>query len=266
MADHQDFVMDPLATSEVAGASPARRSLLARAIGLALLALGTSATRAETVLRLARLENIPDQFVGGEILKAVYKRLGITVEFVDLPAKRALIESSQGRVDGEVQRILAVQSEFASLIAVRPSINYIEPSAFVKQRVFRVDGWQSIAPYSIGIVRGVGSSERGTSGMSRVEAVVTMDQLMQMLDSGRIEVAVNDRFSGVLINKKLRLDKTLQPLSPALERIPLYHFLHEQHRDLVPRVEKVLREMEASGELERLRQEITRRMLQDAEK
>jgi ABC-type amino acid transport substrate-binding protein len=243
------------------------RRLVIRATGLALLvALGPNATPAETVLRLARLENIPDQFVGGEILKAAYGRLGITVELVDLPAKRALAESSQGRVDGEVHRILAVQSEYPSLIPVRPSINYIEPSAFVKQREFPVDGWSSIAPYSIGIVRGVGSSERGTNGMSKVEAVATMDQLMQMLASGRIDVAVNDRFSGVLVNKKLRLDTVVRPLSPALEHIPLYHFLHERHRDLVPRVEKVLRDMEASGELERLRREITLRMLKDAEK
>jgi ABC-type amino acid transport substrate-binding protein len=258
--------MDSLATSEVVGVSPARRWLLTRTTGLVLLALGMAPAHAQTVLRLARLENIPDQFVGGEILKAVYQCLGITVEFVDLPAKRALAESSLGRVDGEVHRILAVQSEFPSLIPVRPSINYIEPSAFVKQRDFRVDGWNSIAPYSIGIVRGVGSSERGTKGMSKVEAVASMDQLMQMLASGRIDVAVNDRFSGVLINKKLRLDKTLQPLSPALEHIPLYHFLHERHRDLVPRVEKVLQGMEANGELERLRREITLRMLQEAEK
>jgi polar amino acid transport system substrate-binding protein len=218
--------MDSPATAVVARARLARRRLLSRAAGLALFAWGATTARAETVLRLARLENIPDQFVGGEILKAVYQRLDIAVVFVDLPAKRALVESSQGRVDGEVHRILAVQSEFPSLIAVRPSINYIEPSAFVKQREFRVEGWNSIAPYSIGIVRGVGSSERGTKGMRQVEAVATMDQLMQMLDSGRIDVAVNDRFSGVLVNKRLHLDTALRPLSPALERVPLYHFLH----------------------------------------
>lgn len=258
--------MDSIATSAVVGASPTRRWLLTCMIGLALSTSRADAAPAQTVLRLARLENVPDQIVGGEILRAVYQRLDITIEFVDLPAKRALVESSQGRVDGEVHRILAVQSEFASLLPVRTSINYIEPSAFVKQRELRIDGWSSIAPYSIGIVRGVGSSERGTSGMSQVEAVATMEQLMQMLASGRIDVAVCDRFSGVLVNKKLHLDAGVRPLSPALEHIPLYHFLHERHRDLVPRVEKILQEMEVGGELERLRREITLRMLREAER
>ncbi|HKX40956.1 MAG TPA: transporter substrate-binding domain-containing protein [Burkholderiaceae bacterium] len=259
--------MDALAVSDlVTSVITTRRRLLIQAGGLALLSRVAGAARSETVLRLARLENIPDQYVGGEVLRAAYQRLGITVEFVDLPAKRALIESSQGRVDGEVHRILAVQSEFPSLIAVRPSINFIEPSAFVKDRDIRIEGWVSIAPYSIGIVRGVGSSERGTNGMSRVEAVGTMDQLMQMVASSRVDVAVNDKFSGVLVNKKLRLDTVVRPLSPPLEHIPLYHFLHERHRDLVPRVEKVLREMQDSGELERVRDDATLRMLRDAAK
>ncbi len=231
---------------------------------LALWVLGIADAQAQAPLRLARIENIPDQQVGAEILQAVYQRLGLSVVFVDLPAKRALLESSQGRVDGEVQRVLAVQSEYPSLLAVQPSINYIEPSAFVKRLDFPVDGWRSIAGYSIGIVRGVGSSERGTQGMARIEAVATMDQLMQMLAHDRIEVAVNDRFSGQLINRRLRLAATLRPLSPALERIALYHFLHERHRDLVPRVAEAVQAMAASGELERLREEITARLIRQA--
>jgi len=231
---------------------------------LALGMLGGASGQAQAPLRLARLENIPDQQVGAEILQAVYQRLGIPIEFVDLPAKRALLESSQGRVDGEVQRVLAVQTEYPSLIAVQPSINYIEPTAFVNRLDFPVDGWRSIAGYSIGIVRGVGSSERGTHGMARVEAVATMDQLMQMLAHNRIDVAVNDRFSGLLVNRRLRLAAALRPLSPALERVALYHFLHDRHRELVPRVGEAVQAMAASGELERLREEITARMIRQA--
>ena len=146
------------------------------------LALGLSSAmaQAQVSLRLARIENIPDQQVGAEILQAVYRRLGLTVEFVDLPAKRALLESSQGHLDGEVQRVSAVQSEYPSLIAVQPSINYIEPSAFVKRLDFPVDGWRSIAGYSVGIVRGVGSSERGTQGMARVEAAAASGELERL--------------------------------------------------------------------------------------
>jgi polar amino acid transport system substrate-binding protein len=222
--------------------------------------------QARAPLRLARIENIPDQFVGGELLKAVYAQLGMQVELVDLPAKRALIESSQGRIDGEVQRIPAVADEYPTLLPVRVGFNYIEPSAFTRWLKFRVDGWASLRPYAVGIVRGVGSSERGTQGLPRVEAVGNMEQLLQMLASDRIDVAVADRFSGELVNRRLHLAPAVQPLVPPLQRIDLYHFLHERHRDKVPVVEDAMRRMIASGELERLRLEVTGRMLEEAGK
>src|SRR5438552_15960498 len=115
--ESEQAVVDCVAVTSDILAAATRRRLLGRAAGLVLLALNaTTAVHAETGLRLARLENIPDQFVGGEILRAVYQRLGIAVEFVDLPAKRALVESSEGRVDGEVHRILAVRRQVPTLI------------------------------------------------------------------------------------------------------------------------------------------------------
>lgn len=241
-----------------------RRRLLA--CGGACLLAPFGIARAQSPLRLARLENVPDQALGAEILTVVYRRLGIPVEFVDLPAKRSLLESSEGRVDGEVQRILAVQTQYPTLVALHPSFNYIEPSAFVKDLELRVEGWPSLAPHSVGIVRGVGSSEAGTRGMARVEAVSTMDQLMQALAAGRYEVAVNDRFSGLLIIQRLGLGAVVRALEPPLQHIPLHHFLHERHRALVPRVEQELRGMQASGELQRVRQEAVAAMLRAAQR
>lgn len=241
-----------------------RRRWIAACLGACLAGVGRVAS-AQTVLRLSRLDNVPDQFLGGEMLVEVYKRLGVRVQFVDLPAKRSLLESSEGRVDGEVQRILAVQDQYPTLLPVHPSFNYIEPAAFVRKGVsLRVDGWQSLAPHSIGIVRGVGSSERGTKGMRAVEAVTTMEDLMNALEAGRFEVAVNDRFSGLLVMRRLGLDGKVQPLDPPLEHIPLHHFLHERHREMVPRVGQVIREMQARGELERVRRQVMERMLAEA--
>jgi polar amino acid transport system substrate-binding protein len=248
------------ASMETSTQTDRRRWLQAGAAACLLGAFRT--TRAQTTVRLARLENVPDQFLGGELLVAIYKRLGIQVEFVDMPAKRSLIESSEGRVDGEVQRILAVQEQYPTLVAVQPAFSAIEPAAFVRAGAsLRVDGWKSLAPHTIGIVRGVGSSERGTQGMRSVEPVTSMENLMQSLDAGRFEVAVNDRFSGLLVIRKLGLEGKVQPLDPPLEHIPLHHFLHERHRELVPKVGQAIRAMQASGELDRLRQQVMETML-----
>lgn len=220
-----------------------------------------SSAYAEPPLRFARIENIPDQFVGGEILKAVYSRLNVPIELVDLPAKRALVDSSEGRLDGEVHRNINVQTQYPTLLMIRPAINYIEPSVFSRKHRFEVSGWDSIKGYNIGIVRGVGTSEDGTRGMKNVLAVTTLDQLMQVLAADRIDVAICDAFSGLAAVKQLGLENRITLLKPPLQKNEIYHFVHEKHRDLIPKVEMVLREMQASGELELLRKEIIQRYL-----
>ncbi|MFZ6779068.1 substrate-binding periplasmic protein [Undibacterium sp. Ji83W] len=220
-----------------------------------------AAARAQTPLHIARIEKIPDQFVGGEILKVVYKRLNIPMELVDRPAKRALMESSTGMLDGEVQRNIHVESQYPTLKAVRPAINYIEPSVFSAKYQFEIKAWDDIKDYSIGIVRGVGTSEDGTKGMKTVYMANSLEQLMIMLSENRMDVAVSDAFSGLVVIKKLGLENKIRLLTPPLQRTEIYHFLHEKHKDLIPKVEQVIRTMQASGELEKLRKQIIEKYL-----
>ena len=229
--------------------------------GALLLAAMCLSSHAESPLRIARIENIPDQFVGGEILKVVYGHLNIPIELIDMPAKRALMESSEGKLDGEVHRNINVQNQYPTLLMIRPAINYIEPSVFSKKYRFQVKGWDSIKDYKIGIVRGVGTSEDGTRDMQHVLAVTALGQLMQVLATDRIDVAVSDSFSGLVAVKQLGLEDRIKVLVPPLQKTEIYHFLHEKHRDLIPRIESVLNEMKASGELELLRKQVTERYL-----
>ena len=247
----------------------ARRAVRMIAIGLAAVAvsmappLATDA-RSEALPKkivLSRLANVPDQLVGGETLKVAYAKLDITVEFLDVEAKRALALSSAGDVDGEIQRVAAVAQQYPTLLQLKPPINYIEPTVFTTGVAFAVNGWRSIAEYEIGIVRGVGSSEAGTSSMLKVQRATSLEDLVRMLDRDRFDLLVTDLFSGKAEIKRQRLDARIRPLLPPLERIYIYHYLHERHRGLVPQVEAVLREMTASGELERCAPSWSRRCL-----
>ena len=226
---------------------------------LSLLAAGP--TQAQELIRLARIADIPDQYVGGEMLRAVYAKLNIKLEFEDVPGKRALALSSAGEVDGEIQRIGTLSRDYPTLIQVTPAINYIEPTVFTTKLRFDVAGWNSIRDYNIGIVRGVGSSEAGTRDMARVTATTSLENMIQMLDADRFDVMVTDLFSGLVAVRKLNLQARIYPLSPPLERIHIYHYLHERHRDLVPKVGKVIAQMEASGELAALREVLVKQVL-----
>lgn len=229
---------------------------------VATLATGTP-THAQSVIRLARIADIPDQFVGGELLRAVYARLNISLEFADVPGKRALALSSSGELDGEVHRIAGLAQTYPTLLQISPAINYIEPSVFTTTLRFDVRGWHSIKDYSIGIVRGVGSSEAGTRGMSRVTAATSLESMIQMLDAGRFELVVTDLFSGRAAVARLKLQSRIAPLSPPLQRVYIYHYLHERHRDLARKVGAVIQEMDASGELARLREALVKQVLNE---
>ena len=228
------------------------------------LATGAQSEALPKTIVLSRLANVPDQMVGGEILKAAYAKLDITVEFLDVEAKRALALSSAGDVDGEIQRVAAVAQQYPTLLQLHPAINYIEPTVFTAGLEFAVNGWSSIKEYQVGIVRGVGSSEAGTNGMSNVYRATSLEELVRMLDRERFDLLVTDLFSGKVEIKRQKLDSRILPLLPPLERIYIYHYLHERHRALVPRVEAVLREMKESGELEQLRAKLVTQSLEKA--
>jgi ABC-type amino acid transport substrate-binding protein len=231
---------------------------------LLLVVLGapwSSPSQAQSTIVLCRLLNVPDQEVGGDILRAVYAQLGITVEFHDVEAARALSLSSTGQCDGEVQRIAKVAVDYPSLIRIEPPINFIEPAVFTSGRVIDVQGWESIRNHTVGIVQGVGSSEAGTRGMPQVHQATSLRNLILMLDRGRFEVMVTDQFSGEVEIRKLGLQDKIRPLKPPLERIYIYHYLHEKHRELAGAVAAVIRQMDASSELAQLRQLIVDRAL-----
>ena len=230
-------------------------------IAILLLLVLLMPVRAEMLLRIARIPGFPDQTVSSEILAEVYRRLGWHVEFVDLPAARALRMSRIGQLDGEVARIIDIEKQYPTLLPIRVPVNYIEPSAFTKRVAPTINGWESIQNYRLGIVQGVGSSERGTSGMKDVQAVASQDVLLAMLNADRMDIAVTDLFSGSIRLRALRLDNAIHALSPPLQHIDIYHYLHEQHRELVPKVETVMREMERSGELAALRERFRQQIL-----
>jgi polar amino acid transport system substrate-binding protein len=230
-------------------------------VALVLAVLSACPSFGQSTIRLARIADIPDQIVGGEILRVIYARLNITVEFEDVPGKRALVLSSAGVLDGEVHRIAGLSRNLPTLIQLSPAINFIEPTVFTTALRFEVAGWPSIAPYSVGIVRGVGSSERGTAGMPMVTAASNLENLIRMLNAGRVDLFVTDLFSGQVAVRRLNLHGRIYPLLPPLDRIEIFHYLHERHRDLTVKVEAVIADMASTGELAHLRGHLVKHIL-----
>ncbi|EPJ43683.1 MAG: hypothetical protein OFPII_40440 [Osedax symbiont Rs1] len=217
----------------------------------ALLYLVTTTLCAQS-LSIAQLKGAPDDILGAKLLKEIYKRANIQLELTILPAKRALIQSSQGIIDGELQRIFVLADKFPTLIRIPTPFTYFEPTAFSKNTPLKITGWSALDGYRIGIVRGMKFAELGLQGIDNVYSVTGSAQLFNMLEKNRLDIVVTGRFNGLYYINNEKID-SIQALKPALERHQLYHYLHQKHKNLVPQIDAVIKSMLESGELAALR-------------
>ena len=97
--------------------------------------------------------------------------------------------------------------------------------------------------------------------MEHVQIVGNSSLLMQILHRDRVDFVITARINGLLQLKNLNLD-SIYPLSPPLRRELVYHYLHEKHKALVPRIDSVFKRMKQSGELEGLREKFLKELLQ----
>ena len=233
--------------------------------GMILTLLWIGIAGAQQPLKFTQIVDTPDQAIGAVIVKAAYEKLDIPVKFVILPGKRALAESSEGRADGEVHRIVEIGDDYPTLLRVPTPINYIEPSVFSKRHEFEVTDCTALQGYQIGIVRGVKHSQLCTQGMKNVFVGDDLTSVMRMLNAGRVELLITARINGLLLAKELGLE-AIKPLSPPLSRFWVYHYLHERHKKFIPTIDAIFKAMQESGELEALREQAVQQLLQKAGK
>jgi len=204
------------------------------------------------LLQLSKIEGSVLTKISEQVLIEAYQKLDIKIEFVSFPAKRGLMISNEGSVDGEVHRIKKVDYKYPNLIRVPTAINLAEVVVFTVDNPFKIEGWHSLKPYKIGIMRGIVVAEQGTKEMD-VEAFNSYDQVLMMLNFKRIDVGVLTRVGGLYYLRSLKF-KDIKMLEPPILQHGLYHYLHVKHEALVPKINGVLTKMQGSGRIKEIRQ------------
>lgn len=219
--------------------------------------LGLFATAAQgQKLTFSTFEGSPGQDMSALILQEAYASMGVEIDVLRYPGLRSLKSANQGIVDGELSRFKAFQNDYPNLVPVPVPVNHLSGTAFTKIEGLQLRGWESLRGYSVGFTRGMKFAEQATAGMPVVR-VNSHKQLFQLLDKGRIDVAINPLVNGLGIIEQLGLEG-IRALEPPLVHIDLYHFLHKRHTDLVPRVTDTIRAMRASGRIDEIRNQFFR--------
>jgi len=181
------------------------------------------------------------------ILKEAYGRLNFHISTEVLPSERALVNANSGLLDGDIHRIIGLENLYPNLIRVPVPINAIEGMVFSKTKGIKIDSWDDLKYFSIGLRIGAKFAEAGSQGMN-VSPVITNDQVFKMLDKGRTEVVVSTRIEGLLTTKRLGLAK-IYPIEPAIVILKLYHYVHKKNKAIIPELTRILKIMEKEGRI-----------------
>lgn len=210
-----------------------------------LLISHTALAKSEQILFFSALGDGPKY-----VLKEAYSRLNIAIKVKLMSGERALWMANEGIADGDLIRIANIHQRYPNLLMVPTPVFFIEQVAFTKKIVFPVNGWESLSPYHIGTIIGMKVVEDATKGMN-VVTFSSYQQVLQSVHNGQTDIGVLPRINTLMEIKKLQLTD-INILEPSIMSIPLYHYLHNKHKDLLPKLEQVLQTMEKEGMIKKL--------------
>lgn len=223
--------------------------MLTRSV-LLLAFLFSEASLAEKTLIFSANEVSGNNTKIKKVLQQAYEQLGYQFEIRELPSARALSLSNNGVFDGDLNRIYNANSKYTHLIPISVPVHTFEVVAFGKAKEGKLTSWNDLYPYQIGLINGLIYAESATENHRALQFVKvnSADQLFNMLSMDRIDYAVISKQEGIKALKRLNL-KNIYRVEGVIETNSVFHYLHEKHRELIPPLERILRKMRQTGEI-----------------
>lgn len=219
-----------------------------------LILLISLSLKAETI-RISTVEGLPLSEICSYILERVYEKAGLELEIVPMPPARAIRESTSGRIDGETHRIESYGDNNPELVRVPFSHYSIQVILYTDfDNPARLSTYDEFPQYRFSILRGIKNSKELTSGFPNVHIVDDAMTMFQLLKLGRIDFAVTSNIFGDSFLRRNGIDGIVAHSTP-LQTTELYHYLHKDHSEVASIIDKTLRKMDASGELDRIKKE-----------
>lgn len=192
----------------------------------------TSPSTDSKIIRIGTLTGIQEKHPTFEIIQEAYRRIGWSTELVTLPYERSEYEANRGRIiDAELARTSEAEKTLTNLIRIEPAIFPVYTSIFTLRDDLTVTDWDSLRGLRIDTVRGMHTvAER--LGDIPFNEVGSIEQTIQRLQTGRTDVAILPGYETELLLEELGI-AAIHRLTPDLETFLLYHYLHEQHADIV---------------------------------
>lgn len=228
-----------------------------RAATVAMLlawAPGTQAEEAMPLLIGGTTVDRASRAMAIEVVQEAYRRAQVAIRIEFYPTSRRLALARDGSLDGLTAAIhmseMVKTGPVDDLIQLPVPVAHEEVVVFSKHGLaFPVQGYDSLAPYTVGYVLGIPTLS-SRLGKVRTDTAVNSELLLKKLDAGRTQLAVDFR-SSICIARELNL-RTVQTLEPPLEKLDFYHYLHKRHARLAVRIAQILEDMRSDGTISRI--------------
>jgi ABC-type amino acid transport substrate-binding protein len=224
-------------------------SLLSLFISLAVLSQEETLASKYT---FASIDNLIEQDIARIVLPQIYQNLGIDIDIVPLPAKRAQFEANVGTKDGEILRIWTYGEENKKSIRVPTPYYYLETMPFIrKDSNINILEREDLENYRLAKVRGVKHTNNITVGFLEVYDMNSTENMFKMLHRGVVDVVLTNTLDGNLVLKKLGYKNIVASDKP-LAVLPLYHYIYEKNGALVPLIDAEILKLKNNGKLAEL--------------
>lgn len=185
------------------------------------------------------------------ILKEICHRLGMKVQIHFSPSERSLKDLEDGVDDGTLARVAVVKEKYPNIVQVKLPVFQQEFVVFTRRAKFIPDSWSKLAEYHVGILYGWKILEKHLRKNRNLIEVDRATQLFELLNLGRIDVAIYNRWSGMYLLKKMHLKK-IRILEPPLVQVPIYFFLAKKNASLEEPFRRTLAAMKSDGTYQRI--------------
>jgi len=198
----------------------------------------------------------------GKFLNLVYteafRRLGITFAIKTVPAKRASHMSDLGRVDGELSRIYSYNEMHPNVIRVEEPHWHSGFIAVAADPSIQLDGWKSLqgTDYRVNYRRGIKGCAVNLPRVVRPEKLEKVSKAShgyRKVLSGRADIFIGAEMDTVSVLESDDFRNSGLQIVGVMESFTAHAFLHKKHKELVPELSEILKEMKQEGLFERYR-------------
>lgn len=203
------------------------------------------------VMHIGTLMQISPQHQVVITVAQAYRNLGLTMQLETLPLERLRIEVMRGDlVDGNLAAAASLEQITPQLIRIPVPIYLLELTVFSASADIKPSQWSELRPLRVAYLAGMLSVEARLKEhqVTKLTPTLNLEQALQYVAKGRVDIALLPRAEALYVLARLN-DGKVHAVLPSLDRLLMYHYIHQKHKALVGPLTSQLEQIMAPANL-----------------